>query len=1180
MSKKLVALVLAVALVFSTFTTAFAGEALPVDAQAAVTIGMLQGDSSAGVTNQYLTTAPDRLQAAIMYLRLKGLEQEALAYTSTENFADANEEAWQGGRNVMAYLKANPQLGWQGKGGNLFDPNKDMEAQDYYKVMLEALGYKQDVDFTYAGLLEFAADLGLSKVAGATNFTVANLATATIEALKATVKGSTKTLATALVEAGVIDAQAAAAAELYVPAPVVAKIDSAVALSSKVVSVTLDEATTAVKASMFTVVDKDGKAVAVAAAEFAPWNDDNTEVILTIGTDLVAGTLYTVKSGETKANFGGIAAETVKPTATVASTDYNEVTVTFSEPVDARTLAFSAAEKYGSKAALSVSLKEIKSATQVVFTTDAQKSATLYSTVISGVKDFAGNAMDKDEAQTFVGQAINTSKQGLNTVTVVDSTTIVVGFDVKVNQTTALNPANYVIAEKYGSKAAVAVVAAEMNLDANDNVIPTEVKLTLGANTKSGTLYGLEVKNVGTVYGYALNTDDDTTTFVGVDADAKKPNAVAVTSDSNTQITVSFSDENGADNLAADVDYTLVSVNEKYGSKAALALTFKEVKNNTIVFTTAAQKAATLYEVKVAAGIEDKAGNVSTDALTTTFVGSVVAEKITAIDAVTDNTAATETIIVDFNRNYGAGALDVASYFIDGGIGYPTKVEAVTGHADQVKLTVAKTSTGKLYELTVKGVANSDGVAMDAEGISKTFVGLGGAPVAAAKLEGAVALNDQAMVLYFDQDIEDIAGLDTTSAAALAAEVALTSSNAQPTHAFVDVDNAKAIVVYTTTANGFENASGTTVTVAVANAGLNASNDEVVMAENTTAPTAIKVDGVVAVNNTTLNVYFNQPIRHLAAGFASVNNGANAITNVRALNEEKTLWEVSLTTALTNTQYTFDLAAYNNTLISPIASGATLAGLDTTTSVAFAGNAAADLYVDEIYAVATDSRTIKVFYPEDMNVSDVENVANYSVWSAATAGTNVTNGVIALAKWDDATNTVTLTTNGNFTTSTTGYFLRIANTVENALGTKTVKVSASEDVSTEFALSTTAPAKLIVDSVTASGQTITVKFNQQFTTTVDISTAAELVKYLKLTVNSSTVLTDADIATVVAKLGTGSAVSSAANPVDTLVITVGAGTTLAANGQGTVELVDTASATAVNGQVQDTDMTPVIFVQK
>ncbi|NLK35985.1 MAG: hypothetical protein GX301_11230, partial [Gracilibacteraceae bacterium] len=251
--KKTLALVLALAMVFSSITVAFAEDTLGEDAQVCADLGMLKGETGT-VDAAYVATAPTRLQAAVMFLRLKGLEEEALAFTGEDNFADGNI-AWAEGANLIAYLKANPQLGWIGDGTN-FNPTGVMTAQAYYKVLLEALGYKQTTaevagDFTWEEVFTFAASVGLSKVAAVESFTVNDLAVATVEALKVNVKDTEKTLAATLVEAGVVDEAKAVAAGLVeaAPAAVAVAVKSAKATGNAVVEVTFEEAVDAAAAN-------------------------------------------------------------------------------------------------------------------------------------------------------------------------------------------------------------------------------------------------------------------------------------------------------------------------------------------------------------------------------------------------------------------------------------------------------------------------------------------------------------------------------------------------------------------------------------------------------------------------------------------------------------------------------------------------------------------------------------------------------------------------------------------------------------------------------------------------------------------------------------------------------------------------------------------------------------------
>ncbi|MDD9266662.1 hypothetical protein ACFPES_06410 [Paenibacillus sp. GCM10023248] len=186
--------------------SAAAAEPLNVKSEADIAgdLGILQGEGS-GLTAEYLNKSTTRLQAAVMSLRLKGLEAEALAFQGTANFADAGTVSKQN-QAVLGYLKAHPDLGWQGTGSDAFEPLAAITAQQYYKVLLESLGYAQGTDFQYAETIPFAGTKGLTRIAGVKTFKNLHIASATLEALKAQVKGSTRTLAADLSGKGRISA--------------------------------------------------------------------------------------------------------------------------------------------------------------------------------------------------------------------------------------------------------------------------------------------------------------------------------------------------------------------------------------------------------------------------------------------------------------------------------------------------------------------------------------------------------------------------------------------------------------------------------------------------------------------------------------------------------------------------------------------------------------------------------------------------------------------------------------------------------------------------------------------------------------------------------------------------------------------------------------------------------------
>lgn len=1159
--RKLLSLVLALALVIGSFPLAFA-DAATSGAQLQ-TWKIVQGDLMA---DGNLT----REMAITYFIRLLGEEAAALAYAEPTTFTDVAKTHW--AYKYIAYAEAKKYT--NGIGAGKFGLGGQVTTQQLAAFVVRGLGY---ADVAYADVMAKATELKLLTNVTATADQKINRGVGfevLINTLNTPLKGQTVALKVVL------------GFEKAPVAVVPAKVKSAVALNSKTIEVTLTEAATAADVAAYTV--KTGEtAVAVTAAKFAPYSTTSKVVLLTVGTDLAAGTLYTVAAGDTKANFGGIAADTTKPTVvSVTSADYNEIVVTFSEAVDATKLVVTATEKYGAKAALTATYKSATKTT-VTFTTADQKASTLYGTVIEGVTDFAGNVQVKDEAKTFVGTAKPTAKQTVKEAKVVDSKTVEVYFNLKADKVTAETVANYVVAEKYGAKTAVVVEKAELIAATTSPVKAEYVKLTLATDTKASTLYGIAVTNVKSLYDTVLDADQ-ATTFVGVAPDTAKPSAVTAAAGSNTTLTLTFTDANGADNLAADVDTALVTVTEKYGAKTALTITKKEVVDNTIVFTTAAQKSATLYDVTVAKGIKDAKGNITTDALTTTFVGTAIAAKITSVTVAED--AATSVLTLTFDQNYGEGGLDVASYSIDGGIGYPNKV--VAGATDNaVKITIPNTATGTLYKLTVKNVKNADGVAMDAAGITKTFVGTGSATPAVSKLEAAVAINNTTFKLYFNKDVADIAGLT-------AANMTITGSAVEvDTNALVytDIADAKVLVVTLNTATDAadikaagKNATTGVYEVAFAGTGLDAAYNKIALAPIETDATKIKIDGIVAQDASTLVVYFNQAVRYVNPAHISVDlngstaAGVEAAATAVAMNTEKTQWQIGLTNPMTSTEALAVTITSPNTQISVGAAAATgqynvpFTVVPAELALTVAGNTTAAGYIKDVYAVATDARTIVVYYPEAMNAA-AGTLTNYTIAGGVT---------VIKATYSSTAKTTTLITDIDLPNATAD--LTINPLVKNAVGSKPVKKDATTNLLTVVARNTTTPAKVGIKSISTTGQVLTVIFDQEFKTSVDVLTAQNLIDLLTITLDNgghTVATTSIDAAlTIVKEFGEGNVIANSnANFIDRISVTIDAsgagGSDIAANQAGTVAFKGTVTVLGIKGQAA-TGTTAVTFVQE
>lgn len=283
--KKVLSVLLVVAILATAMVPAFAADAATIsaDAKIAADIGMLLGDG-AGVTAEYTSTVPTRIQAAIMLLRLKGLDKDAAKFTGTANFADVKANDWFA--PYAAYLKANASVGFQGDEKGNLNPEVAITAQEYYKVVLTALGFEAGAgkDYDYEKTFEFAATKGLSKVATVSKFTVDSLAVATVEALKASVKGSTKTLIATLVDAGKVDAAKAEAAGIY------KKLTQGFTVSNKAKSITVKFNVAPADATKVAItLTRDAGVPVAATADFKQDSKDKTVFTYTAASNLPIG---------------------------------------------------------------------------------------------------------------------------------------------------------------------------------------------------------------------------------------------------------------------------------------------------------------------------------------------------------------------------------------------------------------------------------------------------------------------------------------------------------------------------------------------------------------------------------------------------------------------------------------------------------------------------------------------------------------------------------------------------------------------------------------------------------------------------------------------------------------------------------------------------------------------------
>ncbi len=165
-------------------------------------LNLLRGTGS-GLDEVYLSLSPTRSNAAMIILRLLGLENEALGFKERTTFSDASSATsyWQ---PILAYLYANPSVGFSGYTDGTFKPNDNINAQMLAKVLLTVLGYRQDIDFLWHNTLTFAESVGLRSLKNKDRITNSDVAVALVEALNIHTREG-YTLVTELVVADVIN---------------------------------------------------------------------------------------------------------------------------------------------------------------------------------------------------------------------------------------------------------------------------------------------------------------------------------------------------------------------------------------------------------------------------------------------------------------------------------------------------------------------------------------------------------------------------------------------------------------------------------------------------------------------------------------------------------------------------------------------------------------------------------------------------------------------------------------------------------------------------------------------------------------------------------------------------------------------------------------------------------------
>jgi len=708
------------------------------EAKACETLGILKGSNlNEGVTSEYLATTPSRLTALIIFLRIKGLEGEALTYYGENNFTDAKDLEWVVGRNYLAYAKDNPQLGWIGSNDGKFYPNNPIDAKAFYKVMLETLGYKQDLDFTYADTLKFAQSISLISSASSmekkTNFTVDDVAKAIYNTLNTKPKGKNKKLITLMTEEGILDEDKVVKAGFkldIIPVEVlsfetvsnnrlVLELEQALNISEDDI-VIYSEST----GKQITVTDAAliGNKVYITTAEVTPFTVYELSIDMDIPINGMAVKNYSVR-------YVALPKDTQRPKADVEVLSNNTIRVTFNEEVqraDAEDIT-----NYTIKNNLPIYSATLDSSGKIVtLTTAPQKEGDYYWIEIQGIRDLSGNVMEPFERR-IVGMARDSIRPYIKQVIVESNKSVILYFSEPLNKITAERIENYIIEGNV-------LTIEDAMLDEKENSV-----ILITSEQKPNTIYRITVRNIADLADNVMS--DTPISFRGATTDTSKVTISAVAI-SNNELEITFNrklDKESAESI------------ENYYIDNDLEIINAVLHGNDKVVTlvTENQTPGTVYRLEIS-NLKDISGNMI-DYHSTYFVGK---PKDTTPLTYTVRSGK-DSIIITFNKKVDKKtAEDVFNYELDSSLGYAAKATLDTDDTGRIVTLLTKPQqSGKQYSITVRNVKDLAGntISKDDKVAKKYFIGFGDSDSGDLNLLAINASDMSTIDMFFDKELTD-----------------------------------------------------------------------------------------------------------------------------------------------------------------------------------------------------------------------------------------------------------------------------------------------------------------------------------------------------------------------------------------------------------------------------------------
>jgi len=739
------------------------------------------------------------------------------------------------------------------------------------------------------------------KAAVASDFKIVGADNAALEVKGATlVNSKTVQLTTAAQTGGALyTISANATSEKFVGLPADAtkpEVKSVIALKNNKVEVEFTEEVMNIANIANYTFDNSLTAVSASYKVNTDGTVDKTRVIV-ITSSQTQGTIYkltvsgvtdytgnAVNTDKNSLQFGGLPVDAAKPEvySAVAITN-TTVDVAFNEEVDKATAETISNYTIEGLAVVKAVLQS--NGTTVKLTTASQTQGTIYKVVVANVKDEAGNVVNGDKnSQQFGGLPVDTTKPEIYSVLASSNTNVDVQFNEAVDKETAEAASNYTIEGLAVSKAVLQ----------SDN---KTVKLTTAAQTQ-GTIYKVVVANVKDASGNVVNGDKNSGQFGGLAADAGKPELALAASTGNNKVRVYF---NEVVNTPKTYNFSFDG-GLGYALKVTKATSVPGYADGQVWDLTTMPQSNVVYNLTVN-DVTDTSGNSINTDKNKKPVGGQVADDSTAPKLAKSSVAIdNQTVVLTFNKALDANTVNVNDFVftVDSGTeatpasGNQTVAQAVYANKlavsdDKTKVTLqlptnAYMTAGVIYKVTASNLKAANGVSIGTSDNTTQFAGSSLKNEAPKVLSFAVLKDNQTLTIQFNKPIAVNGTLDNS-------DFAITSPNGTPAftglvnEAKLSADKKSITVYYKDSANAadkFQLVNGSPAIYYVTVSGAKITDELGVKALDTSVNNGVsaarvqfasvstnvaapKISAIVAVDQNTVDIVFDQKVNNALA---------------------------------------------------------------------------------------------------------------------------------------------------------------------------------------------------------------------------------------------------------------------------------------------------------------------------